>query len=143
MPWYFAYGSNLNKKRLRGRVGNWEDSKKGILENYELSFDSRGYADAIEKPEGRVFGVVYLLTDKQLEMLDKYEGVHSGVYSRETVKINVNGEKLSAITYIRARKTAFSKPPVWYLELIISGLMEHNFDNTIIEEVKKASRARI
>lgn len=142
MPWYFAYGSNLNTKRLRDRVGNWQDAKKGILENYELTFDSRGRADAIEKPGGRVFGVLYLLTDEQLKTLGEYEGVHSGFYKREGVKVKVNGRLVNAIAYVKVMKTYFSTPPAEYLELIITGLKEHSFDETVIEEVKKVARTK-
>ncbi len=142
MPWYFAYGSNLYKKRLRDRIGNWQNSRKGILENYELTFDSRGYADVIEKLDARVYGALCLFTDEQMETLDRYEGVPKGIYRRETVNVKVNGELVKAITYVKVRKTAFSTPPAEYLELIISGLEEHDFDENIIEEIKKIARTR-
>lgn len=142
MPWYFAYGSNLNTKRLRDRVGNWQEAKKGILENYELTFDSRGFVDAIEKPSGRVFGALYLLTAGQLNTLDKHEGVHRGIYRREVVKVRVNRELVNAIAYLRVVKTPFSTPSTQYLKLIITGLKEHGFDETVIEEVKKVARAK-
>lgn len=58
------------------------------------------------------------------------------------MKVRVNRELVNAIAYLRVVKTPFSTPSTQYLKLIITGLKEHGFDETVIEEVKKVARAK-
>ena len=47
-----------------------------------------------------VEGEVYRVTDSQLSEIDRLEGVAHGLYFRELIPINVNGEKVDCNTYI-------------------------------------------
>jgi len=139
--YYFAYGSNLDKNQMKARVGDWKNSYKGILEGYRLTFDSRGKADIIEDKNGKVFGVVYELTEEQLNKLDIFEGIRNNIYKRHPVKVKVNNITIDAITYIRVIKTPFSPPDKNYLNKIIGGLQQHGYNSNIIEEAKRIASA--
>lgn len=79
--WYFAYGSNLNVEQMKRRIGERKAERKAVLKNYRLTFNgcstkwgNRGVAD-IEKIEGSsVKGVIYRISEEQLDWLDKCEG---------------------------------------------------------------------
>lgn len=135
--YYFAYASNLNKTQMRGRVGSWKSAHKGLLEGYNLTFDSRGKADILEDKNRKVHGVVYELTPEQMKKLDVPEGVESKVYKRFPVKVKSEQEVSDAIAYVKVVKTPFYPPEKDYLDKIITGLQEHGFDLKVIEEVKK------
>jgi len=139
--WYFAYGSNLNKERLRSRIGAWKESKRAKLVGFRLTFDSRGYADIIEDPQSIVYGAVYLVTPEQLKKLDEYEGVRWGVYVRRRVRVvTEEGGTLDAVTYVKKEKNPFSKPDEWYLQLILNGLSEHGYGSEILGYVKRIAQ---
>ena len=141
LVYYFAYGSNLSKDRLKGRIGEWRESRKGLLEGYRLTFDSRGRTNIIEKVGERVWGVLYLVTREQLDKLDTHEGAPH-IYKRKEVKVRSNDQIIDAITYQRTEKTSFSKPSSNYLQLILTGLREHSFDEIVVKEVERIANGQ-
>lgn len=82
LVWYFAYGSNMDIKRLEERVGKVKSACHGCLTNYELVFNKKGnhgerYANIRETQRERkevVEGVLYKLTKEQIARLDSCEG---------------------------------------------------------------------
>lgn len=87
----FSYGSN-HPAQLGTRLQRNLEYSPARLENYQRVF--RGYSKtwqggtaSIEKMQGHtVYGLVYEVTDKDLKILDKYEGVANKVYKR--VRLN-------------------------------------------------------
>lgn len=141
--WYFAYGSNLSRARLRKRIGVWTEEHKAILQGFRLTF-AKGYeghadgkANIKPDPSGEVKGVIYLVTENQLSKLDEYGGVSIGVYRREQVNVESEGKLLSVITYVMVRELCQLKPSDDYLNLILEGLKEHGYGQEVIEEVRK------
>jgi hypothetical protein len=39
LPWYFAYGSNLDQDAMRRVVGGWKEVKPAVLKGYRLVFN--------------------------------------------------------------------------------------------------------
>jgi len=142
MAWYFAYGSNLDMDRLRERIGEWQDDRRATLKGYRLSFDSRGKADIFEQRGERVWGAVYKVSEAQLKILDRFEGLHSGVYKRVRVNVECNGKTEPAITYVKVEKTSFHPPDDEYLNHILKGLKQHGYDEETIEMVRAIARQK-
>jgi cation transport regulator ChaC len=147
--WYFAYGSNMDSKRLECRIGRknleWE---VGCLRDYRLTFDKpaedgSGYAN-IQPCQGEiVYGVLYRLTRKELEKLDKYEGVYEGVpnhYYRGTVKVKTrDGSIVEAETYFASKPVQGLKPRLDYLQHLVCGAEEHGLPDEYVGKLKKTS----
>lgn len=78
--WYIAYGSNMSLERLSYRIGQLDKVTTGYLEGFELVFNKQGnngsaYANIKYRGVGyRCPFVAYLITQGQLEDLDRYEG---------------------------------------------------------------------
>jgi len=53
----------------------------------------------IENPEQVVEGNYFLVTESELQRLDRYEGVDHGFYHRFLVNVEVNGEQKRAYVY--------------------------------------------
>ncbi len=141
--WYFAYGSNLKKERLRRRIGEWKEAKKANLKNYELTFakgyygHSSGKADIKLKQGSLVRGAVYRLTKEQLDSLDGPEGVALGVYVRIPIVVDIDGDSAPAETYVMKKEISQLKPSEEYLGYILEGLAEHGYSEVIIDGVRK------
>jgi len=140
--WYFAYGSNLKKERLRCRVGEWKKEQKASLRGYILTF-AKGYdghtsgkANIKSNSNSEVKGIVYLITEKQFCKLDACEGVCKGVYRRTPVTVESEGKSVPATTYTMVKEICPLKPSADYLDLILEGLREHGYDENSIEEVR-------
>lgn len=116
--WYFAYGSNMDEKRLRRRLGLTNDepltSAAVRLDGYRLRFNKRlgdsEWAAANIEPDHKhhVCGICWLLTDRELKWLDDYEGVNNGHYRRVVIPVltvlppttDVFAEIENAVTYL-------------------------------------------
>lgn len=140
--WYFAYGSNLKRDRLKQRVGEWKQEQCAVLRNFTLTFakgydkHKSGYANIKPSPDRQVEGVVYLITEYQFKKLDTYEGVALGVYRRRPICIEIGGKILPAITYEMNKELCLLSPSSDYLNLVLDGLREHGYNENIIKKVR-------
>jgi len=97
---YFAYGSNMNFDHMR-RLCGWHFTVLGVavLNDYEFGPDGRGYANILPKNGKKVFGVLYDLDQKALDILDDFEG-YPDVFNRVHVTVQSNGHDFRAWVYI-------------------------------------------
>ena len=130
----------MYEKRLRERIGEFERGKIAYLKGYHLAFDKCadspkvGYANIISDKEKEVIGVLYELTDKQLLILDDYEGVAHNQYKRSSVKVfDERKQSMEAMTYLATDCGCGLKPYKWYLDYLIKGAKQHNFPNEYLK----------
>lgn len=77
--YYFAYGSNMNRERLRERVHVVHKGQNGVLEGYRFRYnkmskiDGTGKANICEAADEVVHGVCYELDEEGLDILDQFE----------------------------------------------------------------------
>ena len=77
---YFAYGSNLDAAQMRARCPSAKLLGAAILDGYRLGFAGQsaawggGVATVVRDGEGRVPGLLWALSDEDLERLDRFEG---------------------------------------------------------------------
>jgi gamma-glutamylcyclotransferase (GGCT)/AIG2-like uncharacterized protein YtfP len=104
---YFAYGSNMDPDRMKGRGINFSKREHAILEGWRLEFNKvsfknpkEGYANIVMSENSVVEGVLYEISDSDLRILDKYEGYPSH-YGRIKIIVRTDdGEKVEAVTYV-------------------------------------------
>jgi hypothetical protein len=88
------------------------------------------------KPQegGVVWGVLYLLTEKELTELDKSEGVPKH-YTRETVTVSTSKGPIEAIRYFASPDKTKSgmKPTKDYLRDLIDGAPEHDLPDEYVQ----------
>jgi hypothetical protein len=142
--WYFSYGSNLNSRA----VGEWcrhfgykppilKPGRPAILDNYRLGFPifseywGGGIADIVYDPGKYVAGVLFDLSESDLDVLDHKvgrrldpAGKELGVYKRIEVKVSPlgKGEPVEAMTYQGINVERYHIPPTkHYMDLVIQG----------------------
>ena len=122
--YYFAYGSNLNKKQMLERCPDSKPMFVATLRNYKLVFVGwsrkwRGGVASIKPFRGeRVLGGVYEVSEGCLRRLDEYEAS----YNRLKVMVfDEDGEPAEAITYIKSEQSEETQPSTGYLSLIQQG----------------------
>ena len=69
---YFAYGSNMNVEQMRRRIPDARVVGRAVLKGWRVV--ERLYADIEKSGGGRVYGVLYLLSAKEMRRLDTFEG---------------------------------------------------------------------
>lgn len=130
---YFAYGSNLDGEQMRDRCPDSQLIGRARLLGYRLDFTRLsskrkcGVADVVEDTEEEVWGLIYEITEKDRDCLDRKEG-HPIYYRRCRVTVeNDAGDKIEALTYEVVNKKPFIRPSPVYLNIIKNAAQEHNF----------------
>jgi len=125
--YYFAYGTNLNRKQMLERCPDSQPKFIATLHNYKLVFVGwlrqwRGGVASIKPFIGeKVLGAIYEISDTDLRRLDKYES-YPDTYNRVRVTVNnETGEPIEAVTYIKIRQSEETKPSAEYLSIIQQG----------------------
>jgi len=129
--YYFAYGSNMNVKRMEKRKVNFTNRCAAHLQGYHLEFNKvaidnhkKGYANIVADDSGIVEGALYDLDADSLPTLDKCEG-YPEEYLKNPVKLTLlaNGQEVCAIAYIANPKKIKEglKPCKEYLGHLLKG----------------------
>ncbi len=126
----FSYGSN-HPDQLKERIGRKVKTFGAYAENMARIFVGHserwnGGVASLDKQHGKtVFGLIAEVTSDDLDTLDLYEGVLSGKYKRQKIKVkNQEGKSIDAIAYIAVTKKR-SKPSNKYLEAVAKTIGTH------------------
>ncbi|MFG6159914.1 gamma-glutamylcyclotransferase family protein [Halomonas sp. 1390] len=129
MPFYFAYGSNMNAARVAARIGRTRRALAGVLHDHALRFDKASRvagiahanvaASAGERVEGALFELAH---PEQIRDMDPFEG-YPHEYGRQRLPIATHEGTIEAWVYIAAPgTTAAALRPAWeYLEHLLAG----------------------
>ncbi len=125
--YYFAYGSNLNRRQMLERCPDCQPRLTATLPNYKLVFAGwsrlwRGGTASIKPFRGeKVLGAIYEISDRDLRRLDKYKG-YPDTYDRLKVTVyRDTGEPVEAMTYIKLSQSEETKPSPEYLVVVKQG----------------------
>lgn len=128
--YYFAYASNLSRKRMKECCPDSEPLFTVTLPNYKLIFTgwSRKWRGAVATIRpfrgGRVLGAVYEISERDLRFLDRQEG-YPDVYDRISVMVvPKDAEPVEAVTYIKREQSEEAEPSQEYLAAIRRGYEE-------------------
>ena len=130
LVYYFAYGSNLNRKQMIERCAGSKPLFVVTLPNYKLVFTGwsrrwRGGVATIKPFRGeKVLGGIYDISEGDLRRLDSYEG-YPGNYNRLNVTVfDEDNQAVEAVTYIKAGPLEETAPSEQYLSDIQQGYHE-------------------
>jgi len=92
---YFAFGSNMNPEQMLKRCPNAIEIGAAVLRDHKIGFTrnsktwSCGTADILVSPGDEVWGVLYSVTESDLVVLDRYEGVNNNAHKRISLTIEL------------------------------------------------------
>jgi gamma-glutamylcyclotransferase (GGCT)/AIG2-like uncharacterized protein YtfP len=95
----------------------------GILKGYRWIITTRGYANIVKSVSDEVHGVVYEISESDEKSLDRYEGVQSGSYRKEMLKIEMGNESKECLVYVDPVEEE-GKPKEEYIERINKGISD-------------------
>lgn len=123
---YFAYGSNLHLERILARCPGAKPYSRATLRfwrlTYKANFSGNGVA-TIERNKvrrGAVYGALYTISDKELAILDRFEGTPT-TYQRYKIMVETPLGNREAIVYIMNDHFKYCKPNPKYLNVIMKG----------------------
>ena len=122
--YYFAYGSNLNRKQMQERCPDSKPMFSAVLPNYKLVFIGwsrqwRGGVATIKAVRGeKVRGAIYEVTEECLRRMDKYE---TGYNRLKVTVFDEDGTPVEAITYIKSGQLEETQLSKEYAAIIRQG----------------------
>ena len=121
--YYFAYGTNLNKKIFLKKFKNAKLFKKYTLKNYKVVFRTKYIIpDLQRKINSKVQGLIYQIDKNVEKKLDKYEE-YPRLYSKKYFKY----KKKKIMFYYMKKKTSPVKPRGYYFKVMKNGYRQNNF----------------
>ena len=146
---YFAYGSNLDISQMKRRCPESRLISKGSLSDHSLTFNrfssgwGGGVADVIQDQDSEVWGLVFEISDSDLERLDRYEGYHkdqTSMYERWKAVIDTpNGQISDVWVYTVVKKQNFVQPTLEYLQIIKDAAIRWNFPKVYQQDLELVS----
>lgn len=135
--YYFAYGSNMDVAQMKVRCKDSILVDTALLCNYEIV--ERQYADIQYKRGSVVPGALWLISMRDLESLDRYEG-YPKLYTRKNVKvITPSGKVCKAIVYEMTEETKVMREYMGYSEYYRE-LCSNAADDLELENYYKVNR---
>jgi gamma-glutamylcyclotransferase (GGCT)/AIG2-like uncharacterized protein YtfP len=122
---YFAYGSNLARRRMRERVPGAQTRGRALLLGWRLvadkpGRDGSGKVNLVREAGGRVWGALWELREEALVVLDGFEGG----YARVAVGVRTRRGLRDAITYVSTLHAARPGLARGYKALVLEGARE-------------------
>ncbi|MEM3807614.1 MAG: gamma-glutamylcyclotransferase family protein [Nitrososphaerota archaeon] len=137
---YFAYDVLLNPDQMRLVIKSWHKCFPAWLPNYRLVFDSysvswRGGVAGLKEDEGTtVYGVVYVIDEQQLYVIDRFEGLAN---LRMRIKVTVKSDygEHNAYTHVSSNPRGHVPPTKQYLSLMTKGLRQVGYGDKVIMNI--------
>lgn len=138
---YFAYGSNMWLKQMNTRCPDNKNLGLAVLPKHRWFISKRGYANVRRSKKSYVQGVLYAVSKRDIRALDVFEGVASGCYTREVLKVTQSdGQVVDAYVYIDPT-VAEGIPPFEYVQRIAWGVVDAKLDMAYVKQaIKKYMR---
>ena len=131
--YYFGYGSNLSKDQMFVRCPESSYLTSGILSDYSWFINTRGYASVRQNLNDFVLGEIFTLSDKDIELLDIYEGVAEGMYEKFIMSIKIQSGFIDCLVYVATDKE-IGQPQAEYIERINAGIKSANLPSDYIQK---------
>ena len=132
---YFAYGSNINQDQMAVRCPGAQPVAIAKCPRYKFIINGNGVATILPEKDTDAFGILWNITDAHERALDRYEGVKFNIYTKETINVWVEGEKVMAMVYLATLKDV-GPPRAGYLEGILEGIETFNGHKQWINDVE-------
>ena len=121
--YYFAYGTNLNKRIFLKKFKDAKIIKKYTLKNFEVVFRTKYVIPDLQKKlNSKVSGLIYKINKDIEKKLDRYED-----YPRLYLKKYFKYGKKKVMFYYMRKKSSPIKPRGYYFKIMKDGYRQNNF----------------
>jgi hypothetical protein len=133
---YFAYGSNMDRALMRANCPSAKPVGIATLDDHRFIIAACGYASVQPRQGSIVHGVMWRITPRDGEALDRYERISSRLYDREMLPVRMRGSRASALVYVAcARGLGRAKPG--YLERVLAAAQDWQLPENHISEIAR------
>ena len=118
----FAYGMNTNRDEMAYRCPDAHSLGHARLIDHAFRFAT--HADVVPCAGSYVDGVLWRITDQDLDRLDQLEG-YPTYYGRDRVRVSQGSRIFLAVCYSMQPGRADSPPSNSYINMVLEGYAQH------------------
>ncbi len=150
LVWYFAYGANMHDSIFRDRRKmHPKEWRIGRIRHYRLRFNLEGLplgkaapANITPEEHAEIWGVLYLITRRQMVWLNATEGVPGWRYKPTWIEAeDSSGGALTVFTYIANGLEKDGMPSKRYITLLREGARLHGLPKPWIDYLNGVKHA--
>lgn len=141
---YYSYGSFMNSENLLRHCPSAKVIGAADLLNYEVRFNfmshdyHAGVTGAEFAPGNITHGVLYDISEKEMQHLDMIEEVPEGNYFRETVVVvDQQGKYQQADIYRTSHPQGPFQSSQAYVHHMLKGARDHHLPQAYLEELQR------
>jgi len=140
MTLHFAYGSNMSRPHMRARCPGARALGTTTLSGWRFIIGLDGFASLARQPGGRVHGVLWRLSTRDVAAINAYESVQSGLYLCRRLPVRL---KLStpALVYI-ARRGGRGTPRPGYMDQVLEAARDWGLPQPYIRSIARWAPSR-
>jgi gamma-glutamylcyclotransferase (GGCT)/AIG2-like uncharacterized protein YtfP len=135
---HFAYGSNMSRRLMNARCAGAPALGTATLAGWRFVINPEGFGSIAPRQGGRVHGVLWRLSARDLAAINAYESVGSGLYLRRRLTIRHRGRHVTALVYI-ARQHGEGTPRPGYIHLVVEAAREWGLPERYIRSLRRWS----
>lgn len=136
MPLYFAYGSNMDVEAMRTRAPASRALGLARLPRHRFIIMAEGYASVTRDPRRAVWGMIWDLALADVPALDRYESLHTGLYTKAVQPVLTEGGSKRAIVYI-GRSSQTGQPRPGYMEDVAAAARAAGLPGDYLRELEE------
>lgn len=142
---YFAYGSNIDPRLMSEACPEAQLVGPARLDGYRLEFNvysdrwEGGAANLEPDDRGHVWGVVWEVTEEDLDRLDTFAG-HPTFFRREDVRAELGGENAECVTYRVAHQLGYVRPSDSYVHRVRNAMRVQGLPPEALDILERAAR---
>jgi gamma-glutamylcyclotransferase (GGCT)/AIG2-like uncharacterized protein YtfP len=119
---YFAYGMNTNQDEMAYRCPGAHSLGHARLIDHAFRFAV--HADVVPCEGSYVDGVLWSITDQDLDHLDQLEG-YPTYYGRDRVRVSQGSRIVLAVCYSMQPGQPDTLPSTRYMDMVLEGYAQH------------------
>ncbi len=133
---HFAYGSNMHVGLMRARCPDARVVGRAVLPRHRFVVTRDGYASVTAAPGGRVYGLLWRISPRDLAALNAYENIDAGLFRRVLLSVQMHGRSAKALVYI-GRSGAPGRARAGYMELVATAAREAGLPSDYVDGLER------
>jgi cation transport regulator ChaC len=133
---HFAYGSNMSRALMGARCRDAQALGTATLVGWRFVINPDGFGSIARRRGGRVHGVLWRVTARDLAAVNAYESVSSGLYLRRWMPVRSGAREASALVYI-ARRRGEGSPRPGYIALVVDAARDWQLPEPYIRSLAR------
>ena len=135
MPLYFAYGSNMDQAAMVQRCPQAKLIGLARLPRHRFLINEDGYATVVRDPRRMVHGLLWDLAMSDIPPLDRYESLHTGLYTKLNQPVITAHGARRALIYV-GRSAKPGKPKPGYKEGVLAAARAAGLPDDYVYEIE-------